>query len=152
MNNGTRQQKIIVGVDGSDASVEAVLGAQRLAAALGADLEAWACWDVPEDYEGYYQRVGTDALVRETERILAEAMTKAFGAELPQNVTPRLVRGNPRIALIEGSKDASMLVVGRRGRGRLAGLLLGSVSSACVTHAHCPVLVFHTPAATEKAA
>lgn len=79
-------------------------------------------------------------------------MTKAFGAELPQNVTPRLVRGNPRTALIDGSKEASMLVVGRRGRGRPAGLLLGSVSSACVVHAHCPVLVFHTPATAEKAA
>ena len=151
MENGTGRMKIIVGVDGSEASVEAVRRAQGLAAALGAELEAWACWDLPEEYEGFYIRVGVDEIVRRTERNLAEAMTKAFGAELPQNVTPRIIRGSPRTALIDGSKEASMLVVGRRGKGRLAGLLLGSVSSACVAHAHCPVLVVHAPATDEKA-
>lgn len=144
MNSGTEQGKIIVGVDGSEASVEALRRAQRLATALGTDLEAWACWDLPEDYEDYYLRGGIDEFVRRTERKLAEAMTTAFGAELPQNVKPRLVRGDPRTALIAGSGGATLLVVGRRGMGRFAGPLLGSVSSACVAHARCPVLVVHT--------
>jgi nucleotide-binding universal stress UspA family protein len=47
--------------------------------------------------------------------------------------------------LIEESKAADMLVLGRRGHGGFGGLLLGSVSSACVAHAHCPVLVVHSP-------
>ena len=57
----------------------------------------------------------------------------------------RLVQGHPRSTLIEESKSADMLVLGRRGHGGFGGLLLGSVSSACVAHAHCPVLVVHGP-------
>jgi nucleotide-binding universal stress UspA family protein len=45
--------------------------------------------------------------------------------------------------LLEESEDARMLVVGRRGTGRVLCTVLGSVSSALVSHARCPVLVVH---------
>jgi nucleotide-binding universal stress UspA family protein len=89
--------------------------------------------------------MGIDGFAHEAEENLREAMKKAFGTELPGNVRTRLVRGHPRTALIEGSKNASLLAVGRRGHGGFRDLLVGSVSSACVAHAHCPVLVVHTP-------
>ncbi|MGA7206344.1 MAG: universal stress protein, partial [Specibacter sp.] len=54
-----------------------------------------------------------------------------------------LEQGPPRQSLIEASREASMLVLGRRGFGGFAGLLMGSVSSACASHAHCPVLIVH---------
>jgi nucleotide-binding universal stress UspA family protein len=95
-------------------------------------------------YDGYVAVGINDFDVRAGE-ILDESVVKAFGAEKPANVESRLVQGHPRNTLIEASRDADMLVVGRRGHGGFGGLLLGSVSSAMVAHAHCPVLVVHTP-------
>ncbi len=150
MATGTRQGKIIVGVDGSDASIEALRQAHRLASALGAKVEAWACWDFPAGHEAY-EMMGRDGFSHQASEILHDAMGKAFGPELPSNVRTRLVLGAARQSLIDASRFASLLVVGRRGHGGFNGLLLGSVSSACVAHAHCPVLVVHAPEANEHA-
>jgi nucleotide-binding universal stress UspA family protein len=136
--------KIIVGVDGSEASVEALRQGQRIATALSAPLEAWGCWEMPLGYEGYLA-MGIDGFAHDAEERLDKAVVEAFGTEKPRNVSSRLVQRSPRAGLVEGSKHASLLVVGRRGHGGFGGLLLGSVSSACVAHAHCPVLVVHSP-------
>lgn len=136
---------IVVGVDGSDASVEALRQAQGLAVPLSATVIALACWDVPPVYDGYIAMGIDDFDIRAAE-ILQEAVVKAFGPDTPANVETRLVQGHPRRRLIEESKTADMLVLGRRGHGGFGGLLLGSVSSACVAHGHCPVLVVHAPA------
>lgn len=144
MNRAMDIRSIVVGVDGSDASVEALKWAQELALPLGARIVALACWDYPPVYDGYVAMGINDFDVRAGE-ILQEAVVKAFGAELPPNVESRLEQGRPRHTLIDASRKADMLVVGRRGHGGFSGLLLGSVSSACVAHAHCPVLVVHTP-------
>ena len=144
MNEVRDVRTIVVGVDGSDASVEALRQAHDLAVPLSATVIALACWDYPQVYDGYVA-VGIDNFDVRARQILAEAVVKAFGPETPENVEVRLTQGHPRRMLIEESKSADMLVVGRRGHGTLGGLLLGSVSSACVAHAHCPVLVVHTP-------
>ena len=54
----------------------------------------------------------------------------------------RVVEGDPATVLESASDGAALLVVAQRGHGELVGLLLGSVSEHCVTHAHCPVLVY----------
>jgi nucleotide-binding universal stress UspA family protein len=150
MTTRSRQDKIIVGVDGSDASIEALRQAHHLASALGTGVEGWICWDFPVGHEAY-EMMGTDGFSRQASEILRDAMTRAFGAELPANVRSRLVLGAARQSLIDASRFASFLVVGRRGHGGFNGLLLGSVSAACVAHAHCPVLVVHAPEAKEHA-
>lgn len=89
--------------------------------------------------------LGIDAFEERAGDVLQEAVIDAFGLEKPRNVHTRLVHGTARSSLIEASKEADLLVLGRRGHGGFAGMLLGSVSSACVSHAHCPVLVVHAP-------
>jgi len=135
--------RFVVGVDGSEASVEALRQAQRLAVPLGAKVLATACWEDPQVYAGYVA-MGIDRFEERVMMVLQDAVEQAFGQETPANVIPRVVRGHPRDALIDASRHADMLVVGRRGHGGFGGLLLGSVSSACIAHAHCPVLVVHS--------
>jgi nucleotide-binding universal stress UspA family protein len=144
MNDRRQIRSIVVGVDGSDASLEALRRAQDLAVPLAANVIALACWDYPQVYDGYVA-VGIDDFDVRAGEILTEAVAKALGPEVPANVETRLTRGHPRPTLIEESKSADMLVLGRRGHGGFGGLLLGSVSSACVAHAHCPVLIVHVP-------
>jgi nucleotide-binding universal stress UspA family protein len=69
-------------------------------------------------------------------------------------LSTKTLHGPPARTLIEESRNAFMLVLGSRGHGGFAGLLLGSVSTACAQHAHCPVLIMHgpTPAADAPAA
>lgn len=144
MGKSTSPGRIVVGVDGSEASVEALRQAQRLAVPLGASVEAIAYWNFPPVYEGYVA-VGITGFEEAAEQILKESVEKAFGIDVPDNVTSHLEQGHPRQGLIQASRRAEMIVVGRRGHGGFGGLLMGSVSSACVAHAHCPVLVVHTP-------
>jgi nucleotide-binding universal stress UspA family protein len=136
--------RIVVGVDGSEASIEALKRAQNLAVPLGAQVIATAYWEFPQVYGGYVA-MGIDGFEESAGQILKESLEKAFGPDVPENVVSRLVRGHARESLIEASRDADMIVVGRRGHGGFGGLLVGSVSSACVAHAHCPVLVVHAP-------
>jgi nucleotide-binding universal stress UspA family protein len=135
-------RRIVVGVDGSASSIKALRTAENLANAIGARVDAVACWYLPSFAEGSYEFDRID-FEGDTRRLLNESLESAFGSEIPTTVSGRLVNGAPRQALIKASEGADMLVVGRRGLGGIVGLLLGSVSSACVAHAHCPVLVVH---------
>jgi nucleotide-binding universal stress UspA family protein len=75
----------------------------------------------------------------------AEEMTQKVISQLgdaqPQSVTVRAVAGYPAEELIEASREADMLVVGSRGVGGFARLLVGSVSNHVMHHAHCPIVV-----------
>ncbi|MET7866858.1 universal stress protein [Micromonospora taraxaci] len=136
---------VLVGVDGSESS--------RLAAGYAADEAALRDVPVvlvhvgpptegrtvPEEIEESQAAYQADAV-----RLLADA-SAAVRAEHPDLV----VREHPVRAagaaqgLIEASGNASLLVVGTRGRAGFTGMLLGSVSQAAIQHAHCPVLVAH---------
>jgi nucleotide-binding universal stress UspA family protein len=81
------------------------------------------------------------ALAAEEERLLSEALAGRQERYPGVVVEHRVVHGGTREALIEASRSAQLVVVGARGRGGFAGLLLGSVSQALLHHAHGPVAV-----------
>lgn len=143
---------IVVGVDGSETSLAALRHAQFLAHALNAHVEAIGCWVYPRMYAHDIMTGigGIDEYKKGAEKELLQAVTTVCGSEAPANLTVSLVEGDPRHALTKASEGAGLLVVGRRGHGRLAGMLIGSVSSYCIAHAKCPVLVTHVPHGNEE--
>lgn len=132
-------QRVIVGIDGSESSVAALRYAARIADALDAPLEAVTTW--------YYSSItGAELVIEWTPELLAKdtlakAIDSAFGGAPPARLIRTVAGGMPAPTLIEMSKTCEMLVLGNRGHGGFVGLLLGSVSAACVRHAHAPVLV-----------
>lgn len=149
MKPGYGISRIIVGVDGSDASLEALRHAQHLAGSLNAHIEAIGCWDFPRMYDSY-MLAGIEGFKESAANVLNQAVSSVFGTDTPSNVTVSLVRGDPRSVLVKAGRNADLLIVGRRGHGSLAGLLIGSVSSYCIAHSTCPVLVAHTPDQEEE--
>lgn len=136
---GAGARPIVVGVDGSDSSIAALRHAARIAEALGAPLEAVTTWTAPP-FVDYSSIAGWSPEV-EASAVLDDAVEQAFADALPRALVRTVLPGLPAPTLIAQSRDAEMLVLGSRGHGGFAGLLLGSVSAACAAHAHCPVLI-----------
>ncbi len=135
---------VVVGVDGSPTSDLAIDFAVAEAALRGTDLVAIHAWTHPEatgpgDIQPLVYDV--DEVTNEEARVLAEAIAGRRDRYPDLKVELRVLRGHAADALVTASADAQLVVVGARGRGGLAGLLLGSVSQALLHHARCPVAV-----------
>jgi len=139
---------IFVGVDGSDHSRLALAWAVREAARQAMPLTVisvrptpvrpatdiyWAVPDLPVDTRG--EEAELQALREFVNKVADET-----GETLP-DITVVMEKGDPAEELIKASRDADLLVVGSRGSGGFARLMLGSVSSKVVHHAACPVVV-----------
>lgn len=139
---GAHSGTIVVGVDGSDSSLLALGWAIGQAELTGATVEVVACWQWPSS-TGWSVPVPDDYRPDQTaEAALAEIVDTARREHPSVAFRPLVMEGPPARALIEASGHADLLVVGSRGHGEFAGMLLGSVSEHCVTNARCPVLVF----------
>lgn len=138
-----RPARIVVGVDGSEPSEAALRWAARLAPVLGAVIDAVIAWQDPSRY-GWTALVSQDWRPdQDAAKVLEQSLSNVFGAERPPGLLATTREGHAANVLLEASEDAEMLIVGSRGHGGFAGLLLGSVSTACAEHAHCAVLVVH---------
>jgi nucleotide-binding universal stress UspA family protein len=138
------QELVVVGVDGSAASVAAIAWAARYASANGAKVRALLAWHYPgvagsPPIEKVPAEVRSQT-EREEQANLDEAVAKAVPGQ-PAAVETILGYGHAAEVLIEASKEADLLVVGSHGHRSWAGMLLGSVSLHCVTGASCPVVV-----------
>jgi nucleotide-binding universal stress UspA family protein len=139
--------KIVVGVDGSEASGAALRWAFDEAVRSQADLEVVSAWNYPVGSEPFVlggPMAVEQAVAEATEtvhRMVREVRDAHPGVDVVVREMP--MAGPPAAALLRRAEDADMLVVGSRGRGGLTALLLGSVSQHCVTHALCPVAVIH---------
>ena len=129
---------IVVGIDGSTQSIVAVKWAERYAKASGASLQLVIAWQhamaygQPMMFEGYHPESDAQAVADKAKADLS----------LPADrVETRTAEGSAGVVLVEASAGALALVVGSRGHSGVDSLLLGSVSSYCVHHANCPVVI-----------
>lgn len=131
--------RIVVGVDGSEHSIKALKEAAELADAFGGTVHAVISWQWPALGSEYVQiNWNPESDAREA---LDAAVKEAYGDAPPAGFTSEVVMGSPASVLIEESEKARLVVVGSRGHGGFAGLLLGSVSGAVAAHSKCSVLV-----------
>ncbi|UQX87326.1 universal stress protein [Jatrophihabitans telluris] len=133
-----RRPVIVVGVDGSDSSRNAVRWALQQAELTGAELRAVSSWRWPN----YLTRVppGID-LPGETAQTLHEVVVEAGADHSDVPITEHVIDGPAGPALLSQAQGAVLLVVGARGRAAFPGMLLGSVAEYCVRNGPCPVVV-----------
>jgi nucleotide-binding universal stress UspA family protein len=138
-------QRIVVGVDGSEHSKQALRWATALGAQIGATVDAVMAWDFPTSVGWSAGTYVPDTWNPETDAqtSLETTIDEVFGSERPDHLRATVQEGHAAKVLLDQSKSATMLVVGGRGHGGLAGRLLGSASKECAEHATCPVLVVH---------
>jgi len=146
-----RGHRLVVGVDGSAASLAALDWAADMAGSTGADVEVVATWSWPSGY-GAAVAIPADYDPAGDAEAMVTAAVEGVRARHPDvDFVPVVVEGRPAPVLVEASRGADLLALGSRGHHELAGALLGSVSEHCVAHAHSPVLVMGDRAMCDRA-
>jgi len=140
---------IVVGVDHSEGAKAALRFAREEATLRQATLRVVHAWQYAyigaTGFEGSLPALGgdikelRDAAERDLDATLQEAIPETGTVEIER----RVVEDRPAAALVDESRGADLLVVGSRGHGGFAGLLLGSVSQQVAHHAACPVVIVH---------
>jgi nucleotide-binding universal stress UspA family protein len=143
---GAGHGRVVVGVDGSDPSFEALRWAAEAAAMRAVELEVVFGYDARQVVMPMglaATGAGREQLEKASRSMLEEMVGRATeGTESrPPSVELVPAHAGAARALLEAALGADLLVVGSRGRGGVRGLLLGSVSQQCVHHAPCPVVV-----------
>ena len=140
--------RVVVGVDGSAGSAQALDWAVRETRLRGGVLHVVVAWQHPQSYAGTIWSLGLDpsfdqeiagAAAGEAARLTREAV-----ADSSVPTTSALIEGHPARVLLDEVGPDDLLVVGSRGHGGFVGALIGSVSQHLVAHATCPVVVVPT--------
>ena len=133
---------VLVGVDGSVGSRKALNWAAAEAAEHGADLVVVNVWEraLPPAVGSVPTEDDADPSQSAAEELI-QIIKEELGEDPPVLAQPVVKHGRPAEVLIEQSTTADLLVVGTRGHGGFAGLVLGSVSQHVAAYAQCPVTV-----------
>jgi nucleotide-binding universal stress UspA family protein len=138
---------ILVGVDGSESSIDALHWASNQAKLTGASLRVVTTWHYPVSL-GWAPAWPDDWNPEaEAKTALGELVKRELGTHDGIEVAEQIIEGHPAevlVALTEKEKP-DLLVVGSRGHGAFSGIVLGSVSEYCAEHASCPVVVVRHP-------
>jgi nucleotide-binding universal stress UspA family protein len=161
--NSETRGTIVGGVDGSAGARHALRWATAEARLRGSRLLVVHAWrfgytGVPGGGYGYldgpleiFPGGGLSDMHRAAEELLEEE-TAGLDAEAEGiEIERRVVEGGAAEVLVEAAAEGDLLVVGSRGHGGFAGLLLGSVSQQCAHHAHCPVVIVQAPRPAARA-
>ena len=141
---------IVVGIDGSEDSREALRWTLVEAKLRGTAVDAVYVWSLPYLGVAYawapaLDQGTIDALRDTAQTVLDRTVDSVVGVADDVDVRRHVVEGSPAAVLVERASDAELLVVGSRGLGGFRELLLGSVGHQCAQHARCPVVVIpHT--------
>jgi nucleotide-binding universal stress UspA family protein len=141
-SDGNKRRTIVVGVDGSKGSQAALRWAAAEAEATHASLRVIMTWHISGfAYSGGLPLPSDIDFAGAAQQALDNEIREVIGTSPPFPLTATVLEGLPAQVLIDAAADADLLVVGSRGHGEFAGMLLGSVSQHCVSHASCPVVV-----------
>jgi nucleotide-binding universal stress UspA family protein len=135
--------RIVVGVDDSAEATAALRWALAEARLRDDTLELVHTWEFPAI--GEVPGGSVDILVHDLEKGAADLLDRVaaaiVGTDPGVKIERRILEGPAAGVLVDAAAEADLLVVGSRGRGGFAGLLLGSVAQRCVHQAKCPVVV-----------
>ncbi len=135
-------KNILLGVDGSEHALRAAKVAGELARRLGSDIWVVACFDPVPAYLGEPNlQQAMNLRLQQAEEVLNPALG-AIG-KIPGMLRKEILEGPPAEAILHVAQacENDLIIMGTRGRGQLAGLLLGSQSQKVITHASCPVML-----------
>ncbi|HVX23355.1 MAG TPA: universal stress protein [Acidimicrobiales bacterium] len=135
--------RVVVGVDDSPGARAALRAAAQEAQWRAGELEVICCWVMPGGHNGHAKVPGPlrEACLDEAQATLDRVVDEVLGGSPAVPVVRTVGEPTPEKTLVAASTTADLVVVGSHGRGGFTRLVLGSVSTQVVHHAHCPVLV-----------
>jgi nucleotide-binding universal stress UspA family protein len=136
--------RIVVGVDGSEGSRRALAWALKEATVHGSALEAVIVWQSPYGFlrdADFSYPVDEAVLADSASARLSEIIGEVAGERAADVIAQIVLEGDPAEVLCKRAVESDLLVVGARGHGTFAGLLLGSVSDKCAHHSPSPVVI-----------
>lgn len=142
-------EPLVVGIDGSEASVRALRWALREARSRAVPVHAIMVWRSRAVLAGpgpliMHPELALHLAREQHWRDLTRIVTACVEGESEQEVRAELLEGHPAEVLVDRSTNAAMLVLGGRGHGRVADAVLGSTALRCIHEARCPVLIIPT--------